>query len=229
MTEIEQWLRSGAGVQEGLRLLSVYKPNQYLARMVGRHPEKYRDLLIRTLASIGRVSVDETASCSKPLRADYPFLADPDCPPELKILAADKITAYRGFVREHAKLSSCTTLEECLETAKRCIFFYSQNRKIVSEFDYYKEHHTVLGKHPVFQEMVHRRELVSMGILDLERRRRALRDNIWRLRKQLNAGDRQDLAPGRASLLETKERELAEIEKMIEDYDKAYGNRRTES
>ena len=87
----------------------------------------------------------------------------------------------------------------------------------------------MLGKHPVFQEMVHRRELVSMGILDLERRRRALRDNIWRLRKQLNAGDRQDLAPGRAALLETKERELAEIERMIEDYDKVYGNRRTES
>lgn len=229
MTEIEHWLKSGAGVQEGLRLLSVYKPNPYLARMVERHPAKYRDLLIRTLSGVGRVSVEQTASRSRPLRMDYPFLGDPDCPPELKILAADKITAYRGFVREHAKLSSCTTLEECLETAKQCIFFYSQNRKIVSEFEYYKEHHTVLGKHPVFQEMTRRRELVSMGILDLERRRRALRDNIWRLRKQLNAGDRQDLAPGRASLLETKERELAEIERMIEDYDKVYGNRRTES
>lgn len=225
MTEIEQWLRSGAGVQEGLRLLSVYKPNQYLTRMVERHPEKYRDLLIRTLAGIGRISVDETASRSKPLRADYPFLADPGCPPELKILAADKITAYRGFVREHARLSSCTTLKECLETAKKCIFFYSQNRKIASEFDYYKEHHAVLGKHPVFEEMNRRRGLVSMGILELERRRQNLRDSAWRLSKQLRSGKRPDLAPGRAALLETKRRELDEIEKMIADYERAYGSR----
>ena len=89
MTEIEHWLKSGAGVQEGLRLLSVYKPNPYLARMVERHPDKYRDLLIRTLSGVGRVSVEQTASRSRPLRMDYPFLGDPDCPPELKILAAD--------------------------------------------------------------------------------------------------------------------------------------------
>ena len=83
----------------------------------------------------------------------------------------------------------------------------------------------MLGKHPVFQEMTLRRELVSMGILELERKRQNLRDNIWRLKKQLAAGDRPDLAPGRSTLLETRERELTEIEKMIEDYEKAYGNR----
>ena len=69
----------------------------------------------------------------------------------------------------------------------------------------------MLGKHPVFQEMTRRRELVSMGILELERRRQRLRDNIWRLQKQLAAGDRPDLAPGRSTLLETRERELTEI------------------
>ena len=225
MTEIERWVRSGAGVQEGLRLLSVYKPNPYLARMVERYPEKYQQLLVRTLTGIGRERVGESASRSYSLREEWPFLGEPDCPPELKILAADKITAYRNFVSEHKKLYSCTTLEECLAAAKKCVFFYCQNRKIVSEFAYYKEHGTVLGRHPVFQEMNHRRELVSMGILELERRRRNLKDSIWRLERQIRAAKRPDLDESREELLQTKKNELDEIEKMIQDYDRAYGKR----
>ena len=225
MTEIERWVRSGAGVQEGLRLLSVYKPNPYLAKMVERYPEKYQQLLVRTLTGIGRERVGESASRSYSLREEWPFLGEPDCPPELKILAADKITAYRNFAQEHKKLYSCTTLEDCLATAKKCVFFYCQNRKIVSEFAYYKEHGTVLGRHPVFQEMNHRRELVSMGILDLERRRRNLKDSIWRLERQIRAAKRPDLDESREELLQTKKNELDEIEKMIQDYDRAYGKR----
>ena len=148
MTEIEQWLKSGAGVQEGLRLLSVYKPNPLLAQMVERHPDKYGALLVRTLAGVGMESVVRTATRSRSLREEWPFLDKPDCPPELKILAADKITAYRNYVREHEKLYSCSTLDDCLRAAEKCILFYCQNRKIVAEFAYYKEHGTVLGKHP---------------------------------------------------------------------------------
>ena len=223
MTEIEQWLKSGAGVQEGLRLLSVYKPNKPLALMVERHPEKYASLLVKTLAGIGMESVARTATRSKSLREEYPFLGNPACPPELKILAADKITAYRNFVREHERLSSCSTLEECLETAKKCVYFYCQNRKILSEFAYYQEHGTVLGKHPVFGEMNRRRELLSASPLELERRRQNLRDAIWRLGKQLRSGKRPDLADARMERLATKERELAEIEKLIEEYERSCG------
>lgn len=221
MTEIEQWLRSGADVPEGLRLLSVYKPNPHLARMVERHPDKYAHLLVKALTGVDRRSVAETAIQRSGFREDWPFLSEPDCPPELKILAADKITAYKGFAQEHEKLFSCTSLEECLETAKNCVKFYCQNRKIFSEFAYYKEHGVILGKHPVFEEMRHRRQLLSMGVLDMERRRNNLRDAIWRLRKQLRLGDRPDLEAERADLLETKERELAEIEGLIEDYEHA--------
>lgn len=229
MTEIEQWLKSGAGVQEGLRLLSVYKPNPLLAQMVERHPEKYGALLVRTLAGIGMESITRTATRSRSLREEYPFLSDSDCPAELKILAADKITAYRNYVREHEKLYSCSSLAECLEVAKKCILFYCQNRKITSEFAYYKEHGTVLGKHPVFEETKKRKELLSMGILELERRRQNLRDSIWRIGKQLRSGERQDLAAARSELLQAKERELAEIDKMIEDYESAFGRRAGES
>lgn len=227
MTEIEQWLRSGAGVPEGLRLLSIYKPNPHLARMVERHPDKYAHLLVKALAGVDRKAVAETAIRRPGLRETWPFLSDPDCPPELKILAADKITAYTGFAREHAKLFSCTSLEECLATAKKCVNFYCQNRKIFSEFAYYKEHGVILGKHPIFDEMRHRRELLSMGILDMERRRNNLRDAIWRLRKQIRLEERPDLEADRQDLLDIKERELEEINRLIEDYENANYRRRT--
>lgn len=223
MTEIEQWLRSGAGVQEGLRLLSIYKPNPHLARLVERHPDKYAYLLMKALAGVDRKTVAETAIRRPGLRETWPFLSQPDCPPELKILAADKITAYTGFAREHAKLFSCSTLEECLATAKKCVNFYCQNRKIFSEFAYYKEHGVVLGKHPIFDEMRHRRELLSMGILDMERRRQNLRDAIWRLKKQIRLDERPDLEASRMDLLETKERELDEIGRLIEEYENGNG------
>ena len=225
MTEIEQWLRTGAGVQEGLRLLSVYRPNPYLARMVERHPEKYRDLLIRTLAGTDRQSVAETVAGGRSFREDWPFLSKPDCPPELKILAADKITAWSNFAREHENLFACRTPEQCLETAKKCVFFYRQNRKIFSEFAHYRETGQVLGKHPVFGEVRRSRELLSEGPVELTRKQRNLRAAVWRLRKQLQEGARPDLEAGRRELLLSKERELAEVEKILDNYVEAYARR----
>lgn len=224
MTEIEQWLRSGAGIQEGLRLLSVYKPNPYLARMVERHPEKYRSLLVRALT--GRDPEQTHADRpARTFREDWPFLSKSDCPMELKVLASDKITAWSGFAREHERLFDCMTPEQCLETAKNCIKFYCQNRNIFSEFAYYREHGRILGKHPIFKETQRLQELRSSGILELVRRQKNLRAAIWRLESQLKGGTRPDLEPERAGLLEAKRRELAEVEKMLRDYECAYGKR----
>ncbi len=225
MTEIDQWLREGAGVREGLRLLSVYRPNPYLARMVERHPEKYRDLLIRTLAGTDRQAVAETAASDRSFREDWPFLSKPDCPQELKILAADKITAWTNFAAEHERLFSCVSPEQCLETAKKCVFFYRQNRKIFSEFAHYRETGRVLGKHPVFAETLRYREMLSAGPFDLMRRRHNLLSAISRLRVQLASGDRPDLEAGRRELLASKERELAEVEKILTNYERAYDGR----
>lgn len=225
MTEIERWLNEGAGVQEGLRLLSVYKPNPYLEKMAERHPDKYRSLLIRALTGISREACAKTVSRSGSFRENWPFLSEPDCPQELKILAADKITAWRSLARERERMFGCSTLAECSEVAKSIILFYSQNRKILSEFTYYKEHRQVLGKHPVFGESRHRREMVSMGILELERKRQNLRNSVWRLKSLIRSGDRPDLEASRTDLLQARQRELTEVEKMIRDYEDAYGKR----
>lgn len=224
MTDVENWLRTGAGIQEGLRLLSLYKPNPYLARMVERHPDKYRRLLIRTLT--GRDPAPTPADRpARSFREDWPFLSRPDCPPELKILAADKITAWTNFAREHEKLFDCVTPEQCLEHAKNCVFYYQQNRKIFSEFAHYQDTGHVLGKHPVFGEVRRSHEMLSAGPIELMRRQHNLRAAISRLKRQMGTGGRPDLDAGRAELLAAKERELAEVEKILENYEKSYARR----
>lgn len=224
MTDVENWLRTGAGIQEGLRLLSLYKPNPYLARMVERHPDKYRRLLIRTLT--GRDPAPTPADRpARSFREDWPFLSRPDCPPELKILAADKITAWTNFAREHEKLFDCVTPEQCLDHAKNCVFYYQQNRKIFSEFAHYQDTGHVLGKHPVFGEVRRSHEMLSAGPIELMRRQHNLRAAISRLKRQMGTGGRPDLDAGRAELLAAKERELAEVEKILENYEKSYARR----
>lgn len=218
MTEIDQWIRTGADVREGLRLLSVYRPSPPLSRLVERAPGRYRELLVRTLTGIDRRSVAEAASGDGKLRRDWPFLSDPSCPPELKILAADKITAWREFVRWHGALYSATSPEECLEAAKNCVKSYCQNRKIYSEFAYYQEHGTILGKHPVFDEMRRLRDLRAAGIISLVKKEKNLQGCVWRLKRDMAGGDRPDLDESRETLLESRERELREVRRMIEEY-----------
>ncbi len=220
MTEIEKWIREGADVREGLRLLSAYRPNPWLAALVERAPDRYGRLLRRALGVMDKAASGEAASRRRTLRDDWPFLGDPDCPQELKILAADKITAMRGFAEAHAGLYSCATPEEAYETASKCILFYCQNRRIVSEFAYYKEHKAVLGRHEIFEDSRRMRELRTAGILELIRRQKNLRTSINKLKAKLRSGARPDLELARAELLSRRERELAEVERLIEEYKK---------
>ena len=152
---------------------------------------------------------------SRPFREEWPFLSAPDCPGELKILAADKITAYSRFAEGHEELFSCITVDDCTKAAKKVIENYYINRKIHSEFSYYREHGRVLGKHPVFAEVKQLRAIRTMSTRELLRKRDNLRDAIWRLKKQLRSGERPDLQAGREGLVHAKERQLDEIERML--------------
>ena len=233
MTEIDRWIAKGAGVQEGLRLLAKYRPNPYLARMVEKDPARYASLLRRTLTGEHRPSVEENPAAAAPpvrirgtFREEWPFLDRDDCPAELKILAADMITSWRTFAREHEKLYLCTSPELCLDVAKKCIKSYCQNRRIHSEFAFYKNSGQILGKHPIFAESRRLEELRQSSVLDLERKRRNLRDSIWRLRRLMKSGDNPAMDAARQDLLSLKEQQLEEVEKMIADYEIAYGQRK---
>ncbi|MES2487132.1 MAG: hypothetical protein V4581_14440, partial [Bacteroidota bacterium] len=99
---------------------------------------------------------------------DYSFLSDPACPNELKILAADKITAYKAYQSAHEKLQQAEagTLQlsdkDKLRAAQAAERFFAQGEEIKSEFEHYKATGTILGKHPIFKELEAQREVEAM-------------------------------------------------------------------
>lgn len=225
MNDVGRWLTSGAEVTEGLRLLDRLAPNRYLSEMVRRAPERFRERLVRALspfsdiplASAGKADSGTNAKPSK-FREQWPFLKDPSCPMELKVLAADKITAYEAMTSLHEKLYSCTSTEESFETAKKLLENYRQNSLISAEFAYYKENGRLLGKHPIFE---HRQQLAKyqkMDIVTLVAEQRKLQKCIWRIESELRAKDRPDLSASREQRLQLKKEKLLTVNNLIESY-----------
>lgn len=222
MNEIDKWFESGAGVQDGLRLLSIYAPNRHIEKLVKGNPRYFGYLLTDILGqfvSRPRPSRQDTASNGSKFRENWPFLAEPDCPVQLKILAADKITAWQNYVDAHEDLWLCATSEQCFETAKKIIKNFDQNRKILSEFSHYREHHRILGKHPIFKEQESISKIRGMTLSELIRRQKNLKDAIWRTEALIKNGDKPHLRTSREDSIAEKRRLLSEIEKMIADYE----------
>lgn len=219
MNEVSKWMNSGAEVREGLRLLLIYAPNPHVERLVETNPGRFRHLLIRALSRFADVRIDTRPQTPerrrRGLREDWPFLSDPSCPMELKVLAADKITAYHNYCGLHEKLFDCTTPEDAFETAKNLLENYRQNRKILSEFAHYREHGTILGKHPIFKEsqMLHRYQ--EMTDFELFENRRRLEGAIWRIKSEIAKGDKPHLLVEREARLKVKQRELDAVNSMI--------------
>lgn len=222
MNEVTQWFNSGAEVREGLRLLSIYAPNRHLDALVRAQPQRFIGLLKRKLSRFADAAPTEIPVQRKPymFRENWPFLSESDCPPELKILATDKITAYHNYVDAHRELYTCVDLESCFNIAKKVIENFTENRRIVAEFTYYKEHHKCLGKHPIFSEMKRLSDLRSLTVSDLFKKRKNLEGAIWRINDEIKKADKPHLLSDRENRLRSKRRELEEVNKMIEDYEK---------
>ncbi len=218
MNEIRQWLDSGAEVQQGLRLLNIYAPNEHLARLVTLNPSRYKQLLVRTLTAKIAPKTVQLAVPLRRFREDWPFLQKLGCPNELKILAADKITAYRNYVAAHEQLYDCTSLEECYAVAKKLIENYIENRKIHSELAYFKEHGNLLGKHPIFEELKRYAELRRLPVAELFRRKENLEGAIWRINSEIRKETKPHLLTSRERRLKSKQRELAEVQRIIASY-----------
>ena len=222
MNEVSKWIMSGAEVREGLRLLSIYAPNKHLETLISAQPTRYAGLLKKKLMQFADMIPMEEVKPARPsvsFREQWPFLSDPKCPPELKVLAADKITAYHNYVEGHTELYTCTTLEACFETAKKVIKNFSENRKILSEFRFFKEHGRCLGKHEIFAETRRIAELRALPISQLFRKQKNLEGAIWRIGNEISKGTKPHLLTEREARMESKKRELAEVNRMIEDFE----------
>lgn len=218
--EIDRWICSGAEVTEGLRLLSIYAPNKWLDALVRKAPKEYSHLLKKALLPFAtEVPFSQTLTKGGRFRKDWPFLAEPDCPTELKALAADIITSWHNYVNAHEDLFKCTTPEECFETAEKTVRNFYQNSVSRTEFQYYKEHHRILGKHPIFALTKKLDNLRRMPITGLIRKRRNVQDSIWRAEREIKKGDRPDLKVSREERLSRLKMTLDEINRMIEEYE----------
>jgi len=93
----------------------------------------------------------ETQNKEVPIRQEFPFLNQEDCPEEFKILVNDKITAYHKMVAGRGALDDPNTPEEQrAEIAQSVADADMLNSLIYDELKHYQDTGEVLGNHEIF-------------------------------------------------------------------------------
>ncbi|GAB2993974.1 hypothetical protein GCM10027284_08950 [Cyclobacterium sediminis] len=213
------WLKAGAPLSEGLRLFAADagEDHPFIGLLRYNHQVAY-PILIRELASRSGISLREVQRIRQEkgtFREHWPFLSDPGCPPELKVLAADKITAYWNYVRAHEQLFDCVSREEQVATVRLLMDNYKENKAIIAEFLHYKEHGAVLGRHPIFKEMQELNKLRKLGPIELMKMETRLEHNVWRIENELQKNKKPHLRADRERRMRIKKRQLEEVKKLL--------------
>lgn len=109
------------------------------------------------------------------LRDEFPFLREADCPDELKILTADRRTAYYKYVEAHESIQTKTLTEEQLaEAAKTVLENYLENRLIWKELKHYQDTKEPLGEHPIWRTKKLREEIMALDVKGLIKKTNSL-------------------------------------------------------
>lgn len=153
------------------------------------------------------------------IREIYPFLEEEDCPDELKVLVADKFTAYYKWGENYKNLSENNakmTNEEIFEHAKKAVENFELDLDIADELDYYKEHKEILGEHPIFLDHNIQKEVAAIEVIDLVKQRNNMRTYINRDTKALEEGEiAKDKEEAFKAKIEEFKLKLSYIEKRI--------------
>ena len=110
------------------------------------------------------------------LRDEYPFLNDPNCPNEFKVLVADKITAYKNYAAKHAETLEAADAGEAedklYELAKETLGNYEMNQEAKEELDFFRDTNgKILGKHPLLADLKLNQDVNEMTEADLVKAR----------------------------------------------------------
>jgi hypothetical protein len=223
--KVQRWLLEGASTSEGLRLIQEANAPSHVLRLIRSNPLANRQVMITYLCRLYKIETNYEVCTRSPgivvtrksesFRDEFPFLNEPTCPPELETLASRKFAKYHGYVNLHKRLRDCTSLKECADTSRQLIDNYLENREIWEELNYYKEHHTPLGKHPIFKEFTRRKELLSLSVKELMLRKSKIENNIWRVKDEIKKKDKPHLDALRAERLVSYETELAEVNRLL--------------
>lgn len=239
------WIRKGAPLKEGVRLYSTLPKKPRLQAALERNPAKHQELLNLeicellgiTLARFNQIikeygtkpqpiarpkengqkaRIEKADPPKRSFRSEFPFLSRANCPPELKALAADKITAWEKYTAAHEKLFDCSSIDECYETAFEVVENYLENRLIYQELEYYGQHGAILGKHRVFDQYRKFAEIRGKSVIELVKlHENTLPHRIWRIENEIKKGDKPHLLGERQKRLEEVRAELADVKRML--------------
>lgn len=157
----------------------------------------------------------------KSFRDEFPFLNDKDCPEELKILAADKITAFTKVSEGRKTLKAVAdkeiemTDEEIQALTKEITEADEENALITDEFYHYLKTKTILGNHPIFLDRKIREKVEKMTGEEKLKRFDTLKKGISRDKKALETADESKKADIQKRLAK-KESELNFIKKLTQ-------------
>ncbi len=229
---VHNWLLGGADPEVGLRLFMEYtNPVSSVARLISKNPVRHIQIIRTVLFKASGLPFDFMVSNAidinnKPteavkenrfkLRNQWPFLADPDCPPELKLLISDKITAFTKCVELYGKITDATSEEENLKNVSRLVENFISNHEIYKELKHYADHGKVLGKHAIFLQYKRIKDLRNMTTMDLFKKKKNLENNIWRTQSKIKLEKREDLLPGREAKIKELKMQLAEVNRLLE-------------
>lgn len=226
---VHNWLLGGADPEVGLRLFMDYtNPSLPIARMISRSPEKYlQTIKVALLQQVGLPLDTSIVSASKrtynesrtndkrKIRSDWPFLADPECPPELKLLISDKITAYRNCMEEYENLTKSISASEQLNTVRSLVTNFIANHDIYKELKHYKDKGKIMGEHKIFEQYKRVRDLRNLNSMDLFKKKKNLEYSIWRNESKIKKENRADLLHNRLEKIKELKMELAEVDRLL--------------
>lgn len=227
---VHNWLLGGADPEVGLRLFMDYtNPSLPIARMISRSPEKHLQTikvallqqvelpLDTSIVSVAKVTYNEPQTNDKrKIRSDWPFLADPECPPELKLLISDKITAYRNCIQEYENLPKATSASEQLSTVRSLVTNFIADHDIYKELKHYKDKGKILGQHKIFAQYKRIKDLRNLNSMDLFKKKKNLEYSIWRNESKIKKENRPDLLHSRQEKIKELKMELAEVYRLLE-------------
>jgi hypothetical protein len=138
-----------------------------------------------------------------------------DCPPELKILVADMLTAHDAYKLSHEALFSVNTFEQIHQASRDTVENYLENRRIWDELNHYKTNGTILGKHPIFDWMKRQDAIRHMKVGDLVTMKIRIENNLVRNRASVRRQPGHPATADRQERIHKMELELSEVNRLL--------------
>ena len=130
----------------------------------------------------------ETVRKAIRFREEFPFLRQPDCPDELKVLVADMFSAYDLYRESHRMLVETPDDVATGETylwAKTAVENFLENRQMWEELEYYKTNGEILGKAQAMRQAREKQEISSLTDLELSKQLGNAKSNISKGKNEL--------------------------------------------